>query len=72
MDAVDQPANVTAPPYDNLATRVGVRLNIGQAYEHASVVGNKFEHGGVGNSPVPNIRFVHKMRVPWGQLRRAG
>jgi SAM-dependent methyltransferase len=80
-------------PYDNLVTRIGVRLNIGQAYEHASVVGNKFEHGGVGNSRVPNyvyrwtereivktissyapeagtdIRFVHRMRVPWGQLR---
>src|SRR5829696_6950968 len=24
-------------PYDNLLTRIGVRLNIGQEYEHASV-----------------------------------
>jgi SAM-dependent methyltransferase len=80
-------------PYDNLVTRIGVRLNIGQAYEHASVVGNRFQHGGVRNSPVPNyvyrwtereivktissyapeagtdIRFVHRMRVPWAQLR---
>lgn len=81
-------------PYDNLVTRIGVRLNIGQKYEHASVFQNDYAHGGVANSEVPNyvyrftereiiktissyapeasadIRFIHKMRVPWAQLRR--
>ncbi|HEY7174126.1 MAG TPA: class I SAM-dependent methyltransferase [Micromonosporaceae bacterium] len=80
-------------PYDNLVTRVGVRLNIGQEYEHASVVCNDLEYGGVANTSIPNyiyrwtereisktincfepqaptdVRFVHKMRIPWVQLR---
>jgi ubiquinone/menaquinone biosynthesis C-methylase UbiE len=80
-------------PYDNLVTRLGVKFNIGQEYEHAAVFTNKFEHGGVDNSPVPNyiyrwtereivktiscyapharhdIRFIHRMRIPWTQLR---
>lgn len=80
-------------PYDNVITRLGVRLNIGQAYEHASVVNNGFAYGGVANSAIPNyiyrwtqreiiktircyapqvdsdIRFIHKMRIPWNQLR---
>jgi SAM-dependent methyltransferase len=41
-------------PYDNLLTRVGVRLNIGQEYEHASVFYNGCARGGVGNSAIPN------------------
>ncbi|SCL30803.1 Methyltransferase domain-containing protein [Micromonospora rhizosphaerae] len=81
-------------PYDNLMTRLGVRLNLGQEYEHAGVFCNDCHHGGVGNSDIPNyvyrfteqeiiktincnapyarhqIRFVHRMRVPWTQLRR--
>jgi SAM-dependent methyltransferase len=80
-------------PYDNVVTRIGVRLNIGQEYEHASVFKNNFEYGGVGNSSIPNyvyrwtereivktincyapqtrsdIRFIHKVSVPWTQLR---
>ncbi len=44
-------------PYDNFITRVGVRLRVGQEYEHASVAGNDLEHGGVGNSPVPNYVY---------------
>jgi ubiquinone/menaquinone biosynthesis C-methylase UbiE len=80
-------------PYDNLTTRLGVKLNIGQAYEHASVFQNDYAYGGVGNSPIPNfiyrwteqeivktincyapharheIRFIHKTRIPWTQLR---
>jgi len=79
-------------PYDNVITRLGVRLNIGQEYEHASVVTNDLGYGGVANSEIPNfiyrwtereivktinsyapeapteIRFMHKMRVPWTQL----
>ena len=81
-------------PYDNLLTRIGVRLNVGQEYEHASVHCNHGHHGGVGNTSVPNfvyrftereivkavhcyapyarhdIRFFHRMRIPWTQLRR--
>jgi SAM-dependent methyltransferase len=81
-------------PYDNLLTRVGVRLNIGQEYEHAGVHCNHGHAGGVGNSSVPNyvyrftereiakaisshapharheLRFFHRMRIPWTQLRR--
>lgn len=41
-------------PYDNLLTRLGVRLNIGQEYEHAAVFHNGCARGGVGNSPIPN------------------
>ncbi len=81
-------------PYDNLVTRLGVRLNIGQRYEHAGVFLNDFQHGGVAGTPIPNfvyrwseqdivktiscyaphagheIRFIHRMRIPWTQLRR--
>jgi ubiquinone/menaquinone biosynthesis C-methylase UbiE len=80
-------------PYDNLVTRLGVKLNIGQEYEHAAVFTNELEYGGVSNSFMPNyiyrwtereilktincyapharheIRFIHKMRIPWTQLR---
>ena len=80
-------------PYDNALTRLGVRFNIGQEYEHAAVYFNNSDHGGVGNSRIPNyiyrwteheiektincfapyarheVRFLHSMRVPWGQLR---
>lgn len=81
-------------PYDNLLTRLGVRLNVGQEYEHAGVFCNDCHQGGVGNTTIPNfvyrfthreivkaihcyapygrhdIRFFHRMRIPWGQLRR--
>jgi SAM-dependent methyltransferase len=81
-------------PYDNLVTRFGVRLKVGQEYEHASTFCNALHHGGVGNTDIPNfvyrftqqeiiktincyapyarhdIRFIHRMRVPWTQLRR--
>lgn len=44
-------------PYDNLITRLGVRLNIGQEYEHASVFYNGGHHGGVANGPIPNFIY---------------
>lgn len=80
-------------PCDNFLTRLGVRLNLGQEYEHAGVHLNDGHHGGVANTPIPNyvyrwtrqeilktiksyapharhdIRFVHRMRIPWTQLR---
>jgi SAM-dependent methyltransferase len=84
---------VVFEPYDNLVTRAGVRFNIGQEFEHASVFYNNYKYGGVANTPIPNyiyrwtereivksincyapqapvdVRFIHKMRVPWEQLR---
>lgn len=81
-------------PYDSLAARMGVRLNIGQEYEHAGVFFNGCARGGAGGGPIPNrvyrftereivktincyapharhhIQFVHKMRIPWRQLRQ--
>jgi SAM-dependent methyltransferase len=83
---------VIIEPYDNLVTRLGVRFNIGQEYEHSAVYFNDGKYGGVGNGPIPNyvfrwtepeiakaincyaphakheIQFIHKMRIPWGQL----
>jgi SAM-dependent methyltransferase len=80
-------------PYDNLLTRLGVRWGFGQEYEHAAVYCNDDDHGGVGDTAVPNfiyrftereivktvhcfapyakheIRFYHRMRIPWMQLR---
>jgi SAM-dependent methyltransferase len=80
-------------PYDNLLTRLGVRLKIGQEYEHAALYFNNNHHGGATNSDIPNyiyrwtereilktvnsyapygrhdVRFMHAMRIPWGQLR---
>jgi ubiquinone/menaquinone biosynthesis C-methylase UbiE len=88
---------VVFEPYDNLLTRVGVRLGIGQEYEYAGVageLGRGGHRGGVANTTIPNfvyrftereiiktihsyapyarhdIRFFHRMRIPWGQLRR--
>ncbi|HEU0242130.1 MAG TPA: methyltransferase domain-containing protein [Micromonosporaceae bacterium] len=93
MYRVSRTGLVLFEPYDNLLTRLGVRLNIGQEYEHASVVCNDLGYGGVANSAIPNyvyrwterdvvkaincyapqtpsdVRFIHKMRVPWVQLR---
>lgn len=45
-------------PYDNLVTRIGVKLRIGQDYEHASVYCNEGHYGGVGNTEIPN--FVYR------------
>lgn len=41
-------------PYDNLLTRVGIRLKFGQEYEVAAVSANGLRFGGVANSHVPN------------------
>jgi SAM-dependent methyltransferase len=44
-------------PYDNMVTRLGVRLDIGQEYEHAAVFCNGGDHGGVANGPIPNYVY---------------
>ena len=80
-------------PYDNEITRLGVRLNVGQEYEHAAVYYNDCAYGGVQNTPIPNyvyrwtnreiiktvntfapqarhkFEFIHRMRIPWAQLK---
>jgi SAM-dependent methyltransferase len=49
---------VAFEPQETLLTRLGVRLGVGQRYEHAAVVDNGFTFGGVENSGVPN--FVYR------------
>jgi SAM-dependent methyltransferase len=44
-------------PYDNMTTRLGVRLNIGQEYEHSAVFYNGGDHGGVANGSIPNYIY---------------
>jgi ubiquinone/menaquinone biosynthesis C-methylase UbiE len=44
-------------PYDNLLTRLGVRLKVGQDYEHAAVYYNDLEYGGVRNTWMPNYVY---------------
>lgn len=41
-------------PADNLVTRLGQKLGIGQTYEFAAVQGNRLECGGWRNTSVPN------------------
>ena len=45
-------------PLDNLTTRLGMQLGLGQEYEIAAVAGNDFRFGGVRNSEIPN--FVYR------------
>ena len=47
-------------PYDNLLTRLGVVLKLGQEYEHAAVFYNDCSSGGVRNSSIPN--YVYRWR----------
>lgn len=44
-------------PYDNLVTRFGVRLGVGQDYEHAAVFYNDLKFGGVRNTEIPNFIY---------------
>ena len=44
-------------PYDNLVTRLGLRLGLGQRYETAAVFYNDFTHGGLRNGPVANYVY---------------
>jgi SAM-dependent methyltransferase len=80
-------------PYDNFITRLGVRLGIGQEFEHNAVFSHNCQAGGMNHSPVANfiyrftrreIRktvtcagpygpyrfdFIHRIRIPWKQLK---
>lgn len=46
-------------PYDNILTRIGIRLKFGQEYEHSAVFHNGCAYGGVKNSSIPN--YVYRM-----------
>jgi SAM-dependent methyltransferase len=65
-------------PADNLVTRLGQKLGIGQTYEFSAVHGNRLECGGWRNSSVPNwvyrftaseIRQTIKCAAPFGPNR---
>lgn len=65
-------------PADNLVTRLGQKLGIGQVYEFAAVQGNRLECGGWRNSSVPNwvyrftaseIRQTINCAAPFGPHR---
>jgi SAM-dependent methyltransferase len=49
-------------PYDNLLTRLSVRLHVGQDYEHNTVISKDCAHGGAANSCIPNYvyRFTER------------
>ena len=44
-------------PYDNLITRLGMRLGVGQKFETAAVFYNGYTHGGLRNGPVANYVY---------------
>lgn len=44
-------------PYDNLVTRLGVALGVGQDFEHAAVFHNDLKFGGVKNTEIPNYIY---------------
>jgi len=54
MYRVARVAVLAFEPFDNLATRFGVKLGLGEEYEIASVAGQGGEFGGLRNSAVPN------------------
>lgn len=65
-------------PADNLVTRLGRKVGIGQTYEFAAVQGNRLECGGWRNTSVPNwvyrftaneIRQTINCAAPFGPHR---
>jgi SAM-dependent methyltransferase len=57
MYRVSRKGVVVFEPCDNLTTRIGVWLGIGQEYEIAAVAGNDYRHGGVRNTSIPNYVY---------------
>lgn len=49
-------------PYDNVLTRIGAKLGLGQEHEHAAVYFDEKGFGGVRNGPIPNYvyRFTRR------------
>lgn len=65
-------------PRDSLAVRLGVRFNLGQQYETASVEGDGMASGGMRNTGIPNYVYRWTERevektirsfCPWGEPR---
>lgn len=47
-------------PYDNLLTKTGLKLGIGQEYETAAVFNNDLKYGGMNNTEIPN--YIYRWR----------
>lgn len=57
MYRVSRVGVIVLEPSDNLVTRLGVRLGLGQAYEVAAVAGTGCRSGGQTNTPIPNYVY---------------
>lgn len=57
MYRVSKEAVIVFEPSDNVVTRAGVRLGLGQEYELAAVAGNGCRYGGQRNTPIPNYVY---------------
>jgi SAM-dependent methyltransferase len=69
---------VLLEPADNLATRLGKKLGVGQTYEFVAVADNGLRHGGWRNTSIPNwvyrftaseIRQTVSCAAPFGPHR---
>lgn len=78
MHRVAKKCIILFEPADNLVTRLGQKLGIGQTYEFAAVQGNGLECGGWRNTSVPNwvyrftaseIRQAINCAAPFGPHR---
>ena len=57
MYRVAKTAVIVFEPSDNVVTRLGVRLGLGQEYEVAAVAGNDCRFGGQKNTAIPNYVY---------------
>lgn len=57
MYRVSRVGVIVLEPSDNLVTRLGVRLGLGQEYEVAAVAGTGCRSGGQTNTPIPNYVY---------------
>lgn len=62
MYRVARRAAVMIEPYDNVLTRLGVWLGVGQEYELAAVFYNSLESGGMRNTSIPNYVYRFSRR----------
>lgn len=57
MYRVARQAALIYEPRDTFLVRLGTRLDFGQEYEVAAVVGNGLQFGGIRNTPIPNYVY---------------
>jgi len=57
MHRVARRGLIVFEPHDSITTKLGLRLGVGQTFEHAAVFYNDFAYGGLRNSPVPNYVY---------------